>query len=423
LGNHIIERLLLAAVRHPRVDRVAMKALLRANDLLGMALGVRLAELRDSDDRLERVFAESEASAVYAKLMEERGDILAERWDRIPEGRRPHYRPLQRYRILRLKSLLALSRQATARLFRVSEFTIARWEQRVGSDSDDEARSETVAPSPPVRRYADVVRELVRSMALLGFGGSKTIAQTLARAGWRLSERTVSRIVREKSTPPPIPAAESTQIGAVRAPFPMHTILMDLTEIPSLFGLFRFKLAVVLDAFSRMPLAAQVFPSEPTARQFARVLAHACERFGPARYLITDHGSQFTAGIFGAVVERLGIQHRFGAIGQSGSIALIERFWRTIKSQLRSRALPPLTLRVLHEELEPVLIHYAYLRPHQGLDGATPAERFFELQPAAETARSPPRARPREGPIEHPFDIAFIDREKRLPYLVRRPAA
>ena len=69
--------------------------------------------------------------------MQERGDILAERWDRVPERRRPHYRPLQRYRILRLKNLLALSRQETARLFRISESTIARWEQGVGSESDE----------------------------------------------------------------------------------------------------------------------------------------------------------------------------------------------------------------------------------------------------------------------------------------------
>jgi hypothetical protein len=34
--------------------------------------------------------------------------------------------------------------------------------------------------------------------------------------------------------------------------------VIDITEIPGLFGLFIFKLAVVLDVFSRIPIAGRL---------------------------------------------------------------------------------------------------------------------------------------------------------------------
>ena len=46
-----------------------------------------------------------------------------------------------------------------------------------------------MAPLPPVRRFADVVRATVKTMELAGFGGNDLIARALARTGWRLSAR------------------------------------------------------------------------------------------------------------------------------------------------------------------------------------------------------------------------------------------
>jgi len=100
-------------------------------------------------------------------------------------------------------------------------------------------------------------------MALCGFGGYQKIAQTLARAGWKLSKRTVARILKEPphSLPPikdTIPATKS-----LRARYPNPIWMADVTDIASFFGLFRFHVAVILDVFSRFPLAASVFFSKP----------------------------------------------------------------------------------------------------------------------------------------------------------------
>jgi hypothetical protein len=73
-----------------------------------------------------------------------------------------------------------------------------------------------------------------------------------------------------------------------------------------------------------------------------------------------------------------------------GSIAVIERFWKTAKGLLGLRSFPPLTHAEARRRVELALFYYAYLRPHQSLQGATPAEVFFGLVPAHRSAQSPP---------------------------------
>ena len=136
------------------------------------------------------MFERAEESALLLRMTREAAGILGARWDKVPERQRPHYGPEQRFRILRIRSFLGLSQRETAEMFRVSTETIARWETE--TTNADEAPRPLVAPNPPVRRLADVVRAMVKTMELAGFGGNDLIARTLARAGWKLSVRTVA---------------------------------------------------------------------------------------------------------------------------------------------------------------------------------------------------------------------------------------
>src|SRR5450756_1331207 len=166
------------------LDPAALPALLRAAHLLGLALGSALGKLRESGVTAARMFEKAEEQALLLRMMRETAGILGERWDKVPERHRPHYVPEQRFRILRIRSLLGLSQRETAEMFRVSTETIARWEMETTSPDADVPRP-LVAPNPPVRRFADVVRAVVKTMELTGFGGNDLIARTLARAGWK----------------------------------------------------------------------------------------------------------------------------------------------------------------------------------------------------------------------------------------------
>ena len=326
--------------------------------------------------------------------------------------------------------MLGLSAADTARWFRVSSDTILRWERDVdlaSSVNDENQEAKLVRTSPPVRRYADVVRSLVQSMALVGFGGQGKIARVLARAGWRLSKRTVGRILEEKPLTPR-PQARPTETRTLPRPIrpkgPNDVVLLDITTVQGFFGLFRFHLAVVFDVFARMPLAWETFWTAPSSGILARLLEQASSGFGSASVLITDRGAQFTAETFRAAAAKLGIDHRFGAVRESSSIAILERFWKTLKAELRLKSVPPLTKRDSDARLALGLFHYAFLRPHQSLDGATPAEAFLGVRapPGPQEFSPAPRARPGEGLSRCPFAIRFLDKEQRLPFLVRTAA-
>ena len=290
------------------------------------------------------------------------------------------------------------------------------------TSADGEAPRPLVAPNPPVRRFADVVRALVKTMELAGFGGNDLIARTLARAGWKLSARTVGRIRKERWPVPRPPEAASTVPRAVRAKHPNHVWMVDLTDVKGLFGLVTFKVAVVFDAFSRIPLSARVFSKEASALEIARFVSRTAKRHGRPAHFVSDRARCFTGEIFRQKLVLLGMKQRFGAVGKKGSIALIERLWRTLKDTLGLRMLRPLAAKDLTEKVKLGLVHYTHFRPHQGLAGATPAEVYFGWTPAHLSAIPPPRGRPGEGPMDPPFRVEYLDAERMLPILVREAA-
>lgn len=185
----------------------------------------------------------------------------------------------------------------------------------------------------------------------------------------------------------------------------------------SLTNLTPFRILAILDAWSRLPIAAQLFTREPQARDVARVVRQAVVQYGAPRVLVSDRAKVFRSQTLRRTVRRLRIQHRFGAVGQPGSIALLERFWRTLKALSRDDR-PSLFVDVLERRLATVLFHYSVHRPHAGLGGATPLQPHLGLTPAHAFARPPARDRPtRSTPLG--LSIRHLDDERRWPILVR----
>jgi hypothetical protein len=89
---------------------------------------------------------------------------------------------------------------------------------------------------------------------------------------------------------------------------------------------------------------------------------------------------------------------------------------------LRIRVRPPLTSLALNQRLQTGLRYYAYLKPHQGLAGATPAEMYYGRTPARQEAVRPARAYENKQD-DALFDIAYLDPEEFLPVLVPKNQA
>jgi transcriptional regulator with XRE-family HTH domain len=197
-----------------------------------------------------------------------------------------------RFEILEVRSLLGWNQQRAARQFLVSDNTISNWER------DQSPESKTIGslakPIPPVTRLSDAIRHLVQMMARFGFGGAELIASNLALAGFRIAEKTVRNIKREKV----VASAGAREADTLRPPNPVlakfvHQVwMMDVTEFKTLFGAQTLYFAAVFDAFSRLPLAGKTFAAKPGGTAMAGLFKHAVAAFGRPKYLLTDLGGE-----------------------------------------------------------------------------------------------------------------------------------
>jgi putative transposase len=198
--------------------------------------------------------------------------------------------------------------------------------------------------------------------------------------------------------------------------------MMDISQFPAFFRILTFHVAAILDVYSRMPLGVRVFLKEPTANEMIDLVNETVAKHGAPRHFVTDQGPQFRDDAFRANLKRHSIRQRYGAVGRTGSIAIIERGWRTIKAIGRFKTLPPLVPSDMQRRLDLALTWYAYLRPHLALGGAVPAEVYFGIRPQHLSAAPAPRGAPRASLPDPPFEIAHLDREKTLPFLIPKAA-
>src|SRR3989442_3109611 len=117
-----------------------------------------------------------------------------------------------------------------------------------------------------------------------------------------------------------------------------------------------------------------VYRQLPSSGTFRRFLEGAFLSAGekPGR-LISDQGTQFIEKGFRRWCQRHRIQHRFGAVGKYGSLAVIERWIRTAKVECtRQLIVVPYRFPTFEQELALYIYWYNGHRPHTWLGGATP---------------------------------------------------
>jgi hypothetical protein len=146
------------------------------------------------------------------------------------------------------------------------------------------------------------------------------------------------------------------------------------------------------------------FRNNPTSESVHYFLASAInEASATPKYLISDKRQQFWCDLFKAWCDLQGITPRFGAVGQHGSIALVERFILSLKNECTWVILVPLRSESFRRELMWYADWFNQDRPHSALDGKTPNEIYHKMSPACERPRLEPWARwPRGAPCASP---------------------
>lgn len=379
---------------------------LHAISLAATALTTAWSRASTSRSRRQKRGAETERLRAEIALLEEELAIKDARWARLHPRRRPHFGPVQRMRILQVRAARSWSVSQTAHRFLVTEDTIMPWMRRL----DEEGENALVRTEEPVNKFPDFVAYLVRQLKMLcPTLGKVRIAQMLARAGLHLSASTVGRMLKRDLSRDDI--AEEMPVASsrgVRARSSNHTWHIDLTTIPTGAGFwvpwfpharvqswpFSWWIAIAVDHASRLVVGFAVFKRRPTSAQVCAFLGRAIKRAGSKpKYIIADKGKEFFCKRFKGWCRNRHIRPRFGAVGEHGSIAVIERFIRSMKSECTRRIMVPLGLGAMRNELGCYSTWYNEHRPHSWLSGRTPTEVYRDLPPANLRPRFEPRAR------------------------------
>ncbi len=283
--------------------------------------------------------------------------------------------------------------------------------------------------------------------------GKVKIAQTLCRAGLHLGATTVGRILNEPLPPKPgLDDTEECSGRVVTAKYANHVWHVDLTAVPISGGFWTqwvpnaiwqrwpvcWWLLNVVDHYSRRSMGFAVFKRRPSSEEVTAALGRIMldETIRP-KHIIVDQGPEFKCEHFEKVwCKAMKILPRFGAVGKHGSIAIVERFHRTLKEILRLITVPE-DQAAFEREVAFVIDWYNEYRPHETLGGKTPNEVYFTRRPANEQSRLEPRERwPRGSPCASPqvelegepgdpivLEIDCLEGRRHLPIILARHAA
>ena len=248
--------------------------------------------------------------------------------------------------------------------------------------------------------------------------GARSIHARLSRAGVAVpSARTVHRVLVREGLIDPAPAKRPrSSFTRFEHPAPNSCWQLDGT-IWHLADASSVCILRVIDDHSRLVLATRAAPAETTTEAWA-LIETAMARHGRPVMLLSDGGSAFTArrttGGLSEFERRLrehGINPVVSSPAHPQTCGKKERDWQPLKRWLTAHH-QPATLHELQAMLEAYDVLFNTERPHQALDGATPAERYHATSkatpapgplPPTHRHQRPTRPRQRLGPARQPL--------------------
>jgi transposase InsO family protein len=227
--------------------------------------------------------------------------------------------------------------------------------------------------------------------------GLRKVRDYLARfMGLRVSAGGVRSVLRRAGVPPTEPPRRRGRRREIVRRFersrPGELWQSDITSFVLARESRRVYLIVFLDDFSRYVVAwgLHVHQRQEVAIE---ALLEGIARFGKPREVLTDQGRQYYAwrgkSDFQKLLVREGMEHVVSRAHHPETLGKCERLWETVGRELWDRV-HPADLAEARERLGHYFAYYNHFRPHQGIDGMVPADRFFgaesEVRAAIETS-------------------------------------
>lgn len=214
--------------------------------------------------------------------------------------------------------------------------------------------------------------------------GVKRISQLLKRVFFlSASPETIRKNLHSKSLM--LPPSKKRQRNVTRPRFFERSTPNQLwqTDIFTfrLGGYYAYLIGYI-DDYSRFITGLELFRSQ-TAVNVIEVYRRAASEYNPPKEMLTDNGRQYTnwrgKSRFEAELKKDRIHHIKSRPHHPMTLGKIERFWKTIFLEFLSRAQFG-SFEDAVERIRQWVKYYNHKRPHQGIGGLCPADRYFEIQ-------------------------------------------
>jgi transposase InsO family protein len=287
----------------------------------------------------------------------------------------------ERLRVVKLHLEEGFTQEMVARETGVSYAAVGKWVQRYRREGEeglkdrDHPGSRTRLPEPVHNQILELKKEEPTR-------GIKRISQLLRRAFFlRASPKTVGQILRREGLvkSPPKPRRNLVRPRFFERARPNQMWQTDIFTF-RLGGRYAYLIAF-LDDYSRFLVGADLFRSH-TAENVLEVFRVASGEYQPPKEMLTDNGREFVnwrgTTRFQAEMKKNGIHHFKSRPHHPMTLGKIERFWETIWQEFLSRAQFE-SFESARERIRLWVKYYNHKRPHQGIEGLCPADRYFEI--------------------------------------------
>ncbi len=293
-------------------------------------------------------------------------------------------------KVLAIEALEAgLSAEEVGELAGVSPATVQKWRSQY-SEGGVEALARK-ASSIGVRHQCSVLEEriLARRKAHPEHGVRRIRDDLRREEGLLVSAEKVRTTVKEAGVgnPPPKAHRQPPQERRFERVLPNALWQIDIFTF-QLKRMYPVYLVGIIDDHSRYITGWGLFRQQ-SADAVLEVTKGAIGQWGAPREILSDNGRQFVAWRgrtrFQKVLKQQGIDHVRSAPHHPMTLGKIERFWRTIWEEFLSEAVF-VSFADACQRIDHWIHYYNHQRPHQGIDGACPADRFYGMSEDVEEA-------------------------------------
>jgi len=247
------------------------------------------------------------------------------------------------------------------------------------------------ASTPSVRKRCEALEERILARRQENpEHGVRRIRDDLRREeALEVSAETVRQTVNEAGlgNDPPTPHRRPPQVRRFERAQPNALWQIDIFTF-QLKRLYPVYLIGIIDDHSRYLVGHGLYRQQ-TAEAVLEVVKGAIGEWGAPREILSDNGRQFVAwrgqSRFQNVLRQQGIGHVRSAPQHPMTLGKIERFWQTIWKEFLEEAVFA-SFADACQRLTHWVGYYNHQRPHQGLDGACPSDRFYGVAGDVEEA-------------------------------------